>query len=429
MKVLLAVSGGIDSMYMANKAPELFPGASFAVAHCNFGLRSEESDGDEQFVREWASKQGMPLFVKRFDTREYAASKHISIEMAARELRYDWFAQLCREQGFDAVSVAHNANDNAETLMLNLLRGTGSKGLRGMSGSSSVNGLTILRPLLGTERREISEWMQSKGFGWREDRSNSENVYKRNSIRNEVFPVFGRINPSFLGTLGSDMQHFRDIDDIADDYYRKSGFDPGSIDLGLLTRDKHWKYLLFRLTEGKLSAAQLNSLQASVQSGNQLNGKRFGPYVVSGMKLVEHNITEGDGCMVVEGPGTYSFNGRSFRIEEIPALELESARQPEGIIVADSSVMKFPFLLRGWKAGDYLNPLGMNGKKKLSDLFVDIRQGADKKDSAVVAVCPEFSGEDGSHVAALLCLRIDKAVRISEKASSVVRITEVYSSI
>ena len=132
MRILLAVSGGIDSMYLANRAPELFPGARFAVAHCNFTLRGAESDGDEAFVRDWCAAHALDCFVQRFDTAAYATEHGVSIEMAARELRYAWFARLCREKGFDAVAVAHNADDNAETMLLNLLRGTGTRGLRGM---------------------------------------------------------------------------------------------------------------------------------------------------------------------------------------------------------------------------------------------------------------------------------------------------------
>ena len=132
MKVLLAVSGGIDSMYMLHRAPELFPGASIAVAHCNFRLRGDDSDGDESFVREACKAAGIDFYVSRFNTTEYASEHGISIEMAARELRYSWFRKLCTAEGFDALATAHNANDNAETLILNLLRGTGTKGMRGI---------------------------------------------------------------------------------------------------------------------------------------------------------------------------------------------------------------------------------------------------------------------------------------------------------
>ena len=127
MKVLLAVSGGADSMYMLHRAPELFPGASFTVAHCNFGLRGEESDGDEAFVRSECESLGIPCLSKRFDPLAYASANGVSVEMAARELRYSWFRELCLNRGFTAIATAHNANDNAETLILNLLRGTGTK--------------------------------------------------------------------------------------------------------------------------------------------------------------------------------------------------------------------------------------------------------------------------------------------------------------
>lgn|SRR5574344_650672 len=246
--ILLAVSGGIDSMYMASRATELFHGDSFAVAHCNFSLRGEESDGDEQFVREWCSTHGVECYVKRFDTAGYASSHKISIEMAARNLRYSWFRDLCTEKGFSAVAVAHNANDNAETLILNLLRGTGSKGIRGMGGRDN-----IIRPLLDTTREEIRDWMQKNGCGWREDRTNSENEYKRNKIRNEIFPLFSEINPSFIRTLNEDMQRFSEVDDIASEYYasvKDSVMQPDStICVTSLLELRHWEYVLWRLLE------------------------------------------------------------------------------------------------------------------------------------------------------------------------------------
>ena len=246
MKILLAVSGGVDSMYLANRAPEIFPGARFAVAHCNFSLRGEESDSDEAFVREWCREHDMECFVRKFDTTAYAAEKHISMEMAARDLRYAWFAQLCREGGFDALATAHNANDNAETLILNLLRGTGSRGLRGIAVGS------VLRPLIDTPRTEIESWMKAGGHAWREDRTNSESIVKRNMVRNEVFPVFGRINPSYIRTLNADMKRFAQVDDIAEDYLqsvREGVVDAQGIKVDALLGLKHWKYVLYRLTE------------------------------------------------------------------------------------------------------------------------------------------------------------------------------------
>ena len=249
MRILLAVSGGIDSMYLANRAPELFPGARFAVAHCNFGLRGAESDGDEAFVRAWCAERGVDCFVERFDTRAFAAEHGLSIEMAARELRYAWFGQLLEEQGFDAVAVAHNADDNAETMILNLLRGTGTRGLRGMGDRDG-----IVRPLLETTRAEIRGWMEAHGLPWREASTNADNSPKRNSIRNEVFPVFARINPSFVRTLGDDMRRIARVDDIAESYFRsvRDGLTTpdGAIRLAAVLALEHWEYVLWRLVEG-----------------------------------------------------------------------------------------------------------------------------------------------------------------------------------
>ena len=249
MRILLAVSGGIDSMYLANRAPELFPGARFGVAHCNFCLRGAESDGDEAFVRAWCAERGWECFVRHFDTRGYAGSRGLSIEMAARDLRYAWFAELCREREFSCVAVAHTADDNAETLVLNLLRGTGTRGLRGMGDRDG-----IVRPLLGTTRAEILGWMTAHGCAWREDSTNADSTPKRNRIRNEVFPVFRRLNPSFVRTLAADMRHIARTDDIAEAYFQsvRAGLTTpaGAIRIDAVLALAHWEYVLWRLTEG-----------------------------------------------------------------------------------------------------------------------------------------------------------------------------------
>lgn len=292
--ILLAVSGGIDSMYLLNRAGDFFPGESFAVAHCNFRLRGVESDGDEAFVKGWCDSHGIKSFTKRFDTADYAVSKGISIEMAARELRYAWFAELCVTEGFRGVAVAHNSNDNAETLILNLLRGTGSRGARGMAECSPLPGTdgkaVILRPLLGIERKDIEDWMRNQGQDWREDRTNSENVYKRNLIRNEVFPLFSKINPSFLRTLGRDMEHLAQTDEIAEEYFAACATEISSatcsgisIDLPALLKRKHWKYILWRLIEpynfsyetlGKLTDL-LEKFKNEPRGTVTLGGKKF----------------------------------------------------------------------------------------------------------------------------------------------------------
>ena len=274
MKVLLAVSGGIDSMYMAEKAPELFPGACFAIAHCNFGLRGEESDGDEAFVREYAARKGLPVFVKRFDTRAFAAEGGLSIEMAARELRYAWFDSLCEAEGFDCVAVAHNADDNAETFLLNLVRGTGTRGLRGMGDRGR-----IVRPLLGTSRAEIRGWMSAGGHAWREDSSNASPAYKRNRLRGEVIPVLKEMNPSLLPSLRGTMEHIAQVDDIAEDYFRSvkdSVCNGNMVSIRSLLALAHPRYVLFRLTEPVgLTESALDNLWDLINSGRQVGGRVF----------------------------------------------------------------------------------------------------------------------------------------------------------
>lgn len=281
MKVLLAVSGGIDSMYMAERYSRTAKPSDLAVAHCNFRLRGEESDGDEAFVREWCARKGIQLFTATFDTESHAGANGISIEMAARELRYEWFAALCREHGFDAVAVAHNANDNAETLMLNLLRGTGGRGIQGMKEDGVIPGapdVRLLRPLLGVSRSEIKAFMEREGLTWREDRTNADSLYKRNKLRNEVFPLFAEINPAFLRALSRDMAHLGQEHEIAERYFRSCALpspDEG-VNLRELMAMESWEWLLFRLCEPyNLSEETFDKLVALLKSGRTISGKSF----------------------------------------------------------------------------------------------------------------------------------------------------------
>ena len=198
-------------------------GVEYAVAHCNFHLRGAESDADAEFVQEWAENHGVQFFREDFDTAAYAAEHGVSIEMAARDLRYAWFTRVAAEEGFDAVAVAHNANDNAETLILNLLRGTGLRGLRGMAADGLLpEGIRLLRPMLGMTREEIEVYAEEHRVEYRVDSTNADTGYKRNRIRNAVFPEFKEINPSFVRTLNADMERFTQVDDIAEDYFREA---------------------------------------------------------------------------------------------------------------------------------------------------------------------------------------------------------------
>ena len=408
MRILLAVSGGIDSMYMLNRASELFPGAFVCVAHCNFQLRGQDSEQDQAFVEEWCLKLGYKCFTKRFDTTANARENGISIEMAARELRYQWFEQLCTHHGMDTLAIAHNSNDNAETLMLNLLRGTGSRGLRGISADRISNGIRIIRPLLGISRNEICEYMTAHNLPWREDRSNGSLEYKRNIIRNNVFPQFEQINPSYIKTLNEDIARFCQVDDIAREYVNDArnrmgladGL-PNSIPIDQLLEFKHWEYILFSLLqESGINSEQLGNLTAALRKREGISGKRFGPVTASGRELF---LKAGE--------------KRTPVVERLDRRLIAELKQKSGTLIMDADSLPPTLIIRPWQEGDWMCPLGMRGRKKLSDLFVDLKWSVAEKQNALVVEL------DGRHVAALLCERIDNAVRVTDSCKNVIRIS------
>lgn len=305
---LLAVSGGIDSICLASLFLNSSAGRRFAVAHCNFHLRGEDSDSDEALVADWCGRNGVRYHKADFDTEQYASSHNVSIEMAARELRYDWFASLCRENGYYGVAVAHNANDNAETLILNLLRGTGLRGITGMQVETVVpvtrdelSGVRLLRPMLSFSRKQIEEYVAANSLEYHDDRTNAETVYKRNRIRHLVFPVFESLNPSFLTTFAREMNAFSEVQEIADDYFisvRESVCEPAEKDELLrvnavrLCHLKHYKYVLYRLLEAYgFRDRLLEPVVRLLESGKTFSGKVF---EAPGYEL----ITAGE-CLIV----------------------------------------------------------------------------------------------------------------------------------
>lgn len=305
---LLAVSGGIDSICLASLFLNSSSGRRFAVAHCNFHLRGEDSDSDEALVAAWCGRNGVRYHKADFDTEQYASSHNISIEMAARELRYDWFASLCKDNGYYGVAVAHNANDNAETLILNLLRGTGLRGVTGMQVETVVpvtrdelSGVRLLRPMLSFSREQIEEYVAANSLKYHDDRTNAETVYKRNRIRHLVFPVFESLNPSFLTTFAREMNAFSEVQEIADDYFisvRESVCEPAGkddllrVNAARLCHLKHYKYVLYRLLEVYgFRDRLLEPVVRLLESGKTFSGKVF---EAPGYEL----ITAGE-CLIV----------------------------------------------------------------------------------------------------------------------------------
>lgn len=420
MKVLLAVSGGIDSMTMADiivrgdfaqRAAGTHAGGPLSfdpqpgIAHCNFHLRGAESDADEALVRDWAARKGLPFYKADFDTARYAAENGISIEMAARELRYRWFASVCRAHGYEAVAVAHNADDNAETLILNLLRGTGLKGICGMKVSGVIPtdpDISLLRPLLQMTRREIEEYAAEHGLKWREDSTNSDTAIKRNLIRHSVFPLFEKINPSFRKTLAADMAHFRQV------YESRT---PG---------------LSEELLEAGFSGAMVESISRHLEQNPHSSGRHFKCGAAEAVThdgqviILEDSSAGAPACISVPGPGTYSFAGRDISLEIVDRTEGFEVKQPQGTLVLDAGLIGWPLGLRRWKEGDRMRPLGMKrGSRKLSDIFTDLHLSIPQKESIPILCTPD------GRIAAITGYRIDDTLRIGDATSKVLVIKDV----
>ena len=467
---LLAISGGIDSMCMAEIYVRRYPCECLAVAHCNFNLRGSESDGDEALVREWADAHGIRCHVMSFDTKSFAAENGVSIEMAARELRYRWFAQLCASEGYDEVAVAHNANDNAETLILNLLRGSGMKGLTGMAPESDIpysegSSARLVRPLLDMTRKQIEGYALANRVKYRNDSTNFSSEYKRNMLRNEVFPVFERINPSVIRTLNREMGYFAEAGEIVSDWadsqmpHLCGSDDRGGVmvSYSALLAQKHWRYLLYHILQPYgFNSSAIASLEDLLSSGRTVSGKRFesishvlltertGFHVLAKTSIPDHphgpvipdlssvipDLSSvipdsiGNPLMPVRAAGTYHFNGRTFHIEVLPLTPGMPLKQPAGVLILDADRLMFPFVLRGWRDGDWLVPFGMKGKKKVSDLFADLKYDSFMKASAVMISDVQTDGmAEVQHIAGVAGVRIDDRYKVSSSTKSVIRIT------
>ena len=462
-KVLVAVSGGVDSMCLADLFLKNQGAENFAIAHCNFCLRGEESDADETLVRSWAETKGVCCHVTSFDTYGYAIKNSVSIEMAARELRYAWFDSLCAEYGYVAVAVAHNANDNAETLILNLLRGTGMRGLGGMSLISDipcceskqfVSGARLIRPILDCTRKMIEGYALMNKLSFREDSSNASSDYKRNRIRNEVFPIFEKINPSFVRTLNREMGYFAEAAEVVDDYCAsldsaESVVEGREISIPDLLSHKHWRYLLYYMLEPYgFNSSTVASIEDLLESDRTISGKRFESdshelvvertyLCVRPKKAAEteasdcrlkfplgvQDPTEQTNMLTIHGPGIYNLNNQRWQVELVQYTSDVTLKQPEGILIADADKLTFPFLCRRWRQGDWMIPFGMKGRKKVSDMFADLKYTSVQKDQALMIVDCKAEMADQQHIAGVLGVRMDDRYKITPKTKSIIRLT------
>jgi tRNA(Ile)-lysidine synthase len=409
-KILLAVSGGIDSMVMTY----LFQNLNYkiGIAHCNFSLRAQESDKDQELVSLYASQHNIPFYSTRFETKTFAKKNKLSVQMAARELRYKWFEEIRSKHSYDSIAVAHNLNDNIETLLINLTRGTG---LTGMAGIRPVSN-RIIRPLLFATRQEILSFQIRHKIAFREDKSNADTKYTRNKIRHLIIPVLKEINPSIELTLNETAERFTGINEIVLNYIsglreiiseEKEQF--VKFNISQLKTYLHNKAILFELFKPfNITNARLNDL-LKVIDGNT------GGQIITGTHRIIKNRKE----IIVSAEEIA--NETFYTIKNISAFcifpGISSARyvtisqtfeipSDPHMACIDSEKVSFPMIIRKWKAGDYFYPLGMRQKKKLSDYFIDKKYSRFNKEDVSIL-------ESGGKIVWIIGDRIDDRFKIT----------------
>ena len=405
-RIILALSGGIDSMVLADML--LKSKTDFVLAHCNFHLRGEESDGDEQFVREFAERNGLTIYVKQFDTMAYAKEHGISIEMAARDLRYAWFEELRQQLGYDKIAVAHHADDQLETFFINLLRGAGIRGLKGMQ---PVNG-NIIRPLLDKSREEIHQYAIENGIKWREDHTNAETQFLRNKIRHELLPVIDGISKEGRASILKSISHLASENELYRELVDEKLFQIVKKD-GEVQKTSHLSPLTSQLLFEWLRDYGFNSDQVHFiyeAMNGQPGTSFFSPtHKVTierdGVELTpicQHDKTQ------VELVYEQHPNDDNFVIDKSPE-----------VAQLDYDKLTFPLKLRMWQAGDRFYPLGMKGSRLLSDFMKDLKLTTRQKEECQVLTTAK------DEIVWVVGRRVDERFKVTDKTKSILKIQMV----
>ncbi len=399
-RILLAVSGGVDSMVML--ALFVRCGYKVAVAHCNFCLRGAESDKDEALVRATAEKYGLELHCTHFDTRA---------EMAARRLRYAWFEQLRREHNYTVVAVAHHADDAAETFFINLLRGTGLRGLTGISARVGH----IVRPMLFASRADILAYAADEEIAFREDASNHSREYLRNRIRLDIVPRLREINPDFTALMSRNFARLeavqRFIDGCIDRIRAQAVTSAGDIDTihtDLIDKSLPQKFVLYSLLNAGYGFKGKTVDELCCALANGRTGRRFyaGGYIAS--------IDRGN---IVIAPIVPTEGQAILQYEYLTRDEITETKTPPHIALLDADKLQFPLVLRHWQEGDRFVPFGMKGHKKVSDFLIDAKRSLPEKERQEVLL-------SGDEIVWVVGLRIDERYRITHETKNVLRITQ-----
>jgi tRNA(Ile)-lysidine synthase len=392
-----------------------------AIAHCNFLLRGNDSHSDETFVENFAKANKIPFYSIKFDTKNYAAQHKISIEMAARELRYNWFETLQKQHNYSKIAIAHNLNDVVETFFLNLTRGTGIKGLLGIAAKTE----TIIRPLLFASRRQIEDYAKRKNIEFCTDITNASNEFSRNRIRNNIIGEFEKINPSFLQTMQENINHLQQAYDTLNTLKNQAfsdiiHSDENNIFINIekLKQSENPQFWLFEILQNyNFGSQRIADIFAALDG--ESGKKFFSPthlvikdrenLIIAKTKSEENIFTEiGENTSKIEYP-------LKLKIEKIENKNI-AVEKKSNIAFLNFDKLKFPLTLRKWQAGDSFTPFGMKGKKKVSDYLINAKFSQLEKDEQYVLLSDE-------KIIWLVNCRIDNAFGIDQSCKNILKIT------
>ena len=416
-RLLVAVSGGPDSVVLLDALHR--EGFFVVIAHCNFHLRGDASNEDAEFVKSLAAKYQVPYCLIDFDTEKVAEERKISIEMAARDLRYEWFEQMATEYNCDLIAVAHNADDTVETFFLNLTRGSG---LQGLSGMAQLRG-KIVRPLLKVSRKQIMEYIAEYNLQYRIDATNLETIYTRNKIRHNLIPQFEEINPSFLNTMANNMRFIASAQSIVETYAAEAYKKVVKIeneriifDLKALKQCQGIDTLLFIwLTPHGFSSDVIMQLYHSLF--DNLSGKQFfSPThrIVLERESIELELIQSKDaihCVFIGQEETLLESPVHLEIKEVDIADFELIKSAN-VACFDADKLQYPLILRRWQQGDWFIPFGMKGRKKISDFFVDKKFSTIEKEQLWLLT----SGDD---IVWVVGHRVDARYAVTDKTQRV----------
>lgn len=413
-KIMVGLSGGPDSMALIHILMEL--GYKCIAAHCNFHLRGEDSNNDALFVQNWCKAHNIPFFSIDCDTYSYATQKNISIEMAARELRYNWFEELRIEQKCDAIAIGHHRDDSVETILINLIRGTGIKGLTGIP----VRNKQIVRPLLSVSRIEIIKYLSAKNIPYVVDQTNEEDIYTRNTLRLKVLPILQTINPSVKNSILKSSANLKEVEKIYDQFIKNSIEDvlvDNKIDIEKLKSTASHQSVLFEILSplGFTSSViedvsdNLDSIPGKIYLSKEFKILKDRDYLL--ISQINDEETSDEEFLIypdsVKGNTPFSL---SLKTEEYNSEYI--IQKDHSVLQVDFDKLTFPLILRKWRKGDWFIPFGMKGRKKLSDFFTDNKFNLFQKGETWV-VC------SGNDIVWIVNYRVDDRFKITDQTKKV----------